>query len=459
MNINSIKIGIALVFLAQLAQAQFTIFNTLKTKEETGLRIGDNAYLTAKKGVDANGEGWLRLTEAKANQKGYMYVMQSFPTTLGVLADFEYTAWRNADDSYYGADGFTMFLFNGNISDANFKLGGYGGSLGYAPLSATSSPGLTGGYIGIGFDAYGNYARKGEGRTTGITNYAPNAVVLRGPTTTDNNSNKLLTYILLGNRSGSDNDIRKRNEIDYNTKVSSRPALELFYRRVQVTITKSGNNYIISAKWRKEAQTTFTPLFTYTVDSSTYPLPDILKIGFAGSTGGGFNFQEIRNILLTTPGNLRVDSRSDLALACTSTTTPIMFKIEVTNDTSTALTNINYSTEFKDSNNVLLDLEKFKITSVSLSSEFTNSNIPTSNFTSNSITGIVGLPANTSGIVTVVGEYKGGLPTNSTLTAESNINSLQVTDIDETNNTAKTSIDIRKCNVITNPNLPIYNYK
>ena len=457
MKKHLIKLYAFLLVASNTVYGQFTIFNPLKTSDATGLAIGDNAYLTAAKGIDPNGAGYLRLTQAATNRKGYMYVQQSFPTSLGITADFEYLAWRDVDDSYHGADGFTMFLFDGNTT--TFKLGGYGGSLGYAPLQGSSTTGLTGGYIGIGFDAYGNYGRLGEDRRTGVNYYIPNSVVLRGPTTgTLATTNAYLTHKELGDRSGSADDIRKRDEIDYNTKVTKRPSESTFYRRVQVIITKlANNNYRIVGQWRKQNQTTFTELFSYEMNSATYQLPSTLKIGFAGSTGGGFNHMEIRNILITTPGNIRVDSRSDEAMVCKGKTSETTFKIEVTNDTAANLNNITYNTKFTDASGNLLDLSNFKITSLTRSSEFTSASLQTSNFTSNEISGIVGLPANKSGIITIKGNYFGGLPTNSQLKATSNISSVNIVDPDLTNNNATTSVDVRKCNIISNPNLPINN--
>ena len=462
MNIKLYSIVSSLILGCQMISAQFTIVNPLKTADSTGLKIGDNAYLTAFKGKDANGEGWLRLTEAAMNKRGYIYIKQSFPTTLGVTTDFEYTAWRDKADGYNGADGFTLFLFDGSVAESDFKLGGYGGSLGYAPLTQGTSPtpnGLTKGYIGLGFDAYGNYARAAEGRTTGTSGYLPNSIVLRGNTTnTASTTNKYLANVLLGTRSGTDSDIRVRNEIDYNTIVTKRPDPTVFYRRVQVSITKSGTTYVITVKWRKQNETAFTTLLTHTMDQTTNPLPPTLKLGFAGSTGGGWNMQELRNILITTPGNIRVDSRSNLGMVCKDKKTEITYSIEVTNDTAASLNAINYSTKITDSNNTLLDLSKFKIKSVILSNTFTNSTVPTTNFTTNQLTGVVGLPANTSGIVTIVGEYIGGLPTNSTFRATSDINTSLIVDTDLTNNTSTSTIDIRRCNIISNPSLPIRNY-
>ena len=52
----------ALLFSSGMVFSQFTITNTFRTNDATGLKIGDNATLTAATGVDPNGSGWLRLT-------------------------------------------------------------------------------------------------------------------------------------------------------------------------------------------------------------------------------------------------------------------------------------------------------------------------------------------------------------------------------------------------------------
>ncbi|WP_294240925.1 hypothetical protein [uncultured Chryseobacterium sp.] len=467
MNIHkyTLKLLMAAFSLFLLSvSGQFTITNPLTTRDMTGIRVGDNAYLTATTGVDPNGAGWLRLTEAQPNQKGYMYVLQSFPTTLGVIADFEYKDWRNVYDSYFGADGFSVYLFDATVTDANFKLGGYGGSLGYATYSnPPGTTGLSGGYLGVGLDAYGNYANNGENRNgaapanTLNSGMLPNAFVLRGPTSsTYTNSNIYLASTPLGDRSGTVDDIRQRNEIDYNIITAARPANNIFYRRVQVIITKPGNDYVVTVKWRKENQNDFTQVLSYTLSSSAYPIPANLKLGFSASTGGGFNFQEIRNIILTTPGNLRVDSRSDSYFTCNDNTSTITFKVEVSNDTNAALNNISYNGKIVDDNNNVLDMSKFSITSLSTVG-FTNSNLPTSGFTSNTITGTVGLNAKTSGIITVTGKYyKKGIGNNRNFKLVSDVSSSQITDTDLTNNTAATAIEVRKCSVISNPMLPAY---
>lgn len=440
----------------QNINAQFTITNTLTTSDATGLKIGDDAYLTAAKGVDPNGQGYLRLTEALTNRKGYLYVQQNFPTSLGVIADFEYKTWRNiADNNYNGADGFSVFLFDGSTTDGSFKLGGYGGSLGYAPNSGTIKTGLSGGYIGIGFDEYGNFSNPTEGRIGG-TGFHPNAVVLRGPTTAiPTTTNTYLTSVNLGDRTGGDAAIRKRDEIDYNSPTPKRPIDGTFYRRVQVELTRVDANYLVNIRWRKQNETVFTNILSYTIDGAIYPLPATLKIGFAASTGGGFNNHEIRNIILTTPGFIRVDSRANTSFVCKENKTPVVLNMEVTNDTGASLAAIAFENKIVDESNALLTNSQFIITSITTSG-FTTSTIPATSPT-NQISGVVGLPANSSGIVTITGFYNSnGLKTNKKFFSKSKVETTEVNDTDKTNNVAQSEIVARKCSVISNPMLPSY---
>jgi len=210
-------------------------------------------------------------------------------------------------------------------------------------------------------------------------------------------------------------------------------------------------------KWRKQGETTFTEIITHTINSATYPIPPTLKVGFAGATGGGYNFHEIRNILLTTPGNIRVDSRSDMAILCNDKKTRVTLNIEVTNDTPIALSNINFSNEIQNSAGTLLNTSQFKITSLSTTG-FSASNLPTTSFPTNRVSGKVGLPANRSGIVTITGEYyPKALKNNESFKSVTLVDTSEVTDTDNSNNTATSVIAVRKCNFITNPSLPSYN--
>jgi len=416
----------------QNVQAQFTFTNDLKGSQTTEMVVGGGggtqgtAYLTSG-GVDPAGAGWLRLNNSTTNQRGYFYVDKSFPSTLGVLVDFEYKMWRNSDNaasSYYGGDGFSVFLFDATVP---FKIGGYGGSLGYARLVGGPTPidGLAGGYIGIGFDAYGNYGNNNEGKPGRIpldanndaNGLVPNTVILRGPTTTNTaTTNRYLAGYKVGDRSGTSAAIRQRNEIDYNTAPfnETRPTDAQFYRRVQVEIDPTGTGfYDIIIRWKRNiSDTGFTELVRYTTDEIP---PSLLKLGFAASTGGAFNYHEIRNVMITTPGNLRVVKKADKdILRSIPSSNPanqnqITYSIEVTNDTDAALTNINFRDEVKDGQGNLVTggtSGMFRITSITHSG-FTSATLPTPSsanpLATNQITGSLNMAAKTTGIIKVTG--------------------------------------------------------
>lgn len=441
----------------QPLSAQFTITEDFRGSGSPDIIIGDNAYLTS--GIDDPvGAGWLRLTKALENQKGYAYVNKSFPSTLGVLIDFEYTMWRDlADNTYHGADGFTIFLFDAAYGPGNFALGAYGGSLGYANSVDSDPPtaGLTGGYLGIGFDAYGNFVRASEGKNGGSSNVSPNSIALRGPTTSaepeDIITNRYLNGITLFPDGTTDDALNRtgdpeQNVIDYNTTTSTRPSQSTFYRRVQIEIEPtSDGKFEITVRWAKVYGGAFTDLITYV--SEDVP-PSLLKLGFAASTGGGYNNHEIRNILVSTPGNLRVYklASKDImrSVPGAGTENEVSFNIEVTNDTDAALSVIDITDQFTDGEGNPIPDGMFVITSITTADFSPDAvNLPTSfPLPSGSFTGSVGLPANSTGIITVTGYLDGQVPIGNVLNNTVTISNNEITDQDLENNTSTVSVPV-----------------
>lgn len=346
------------VLICLAGQAQFTIIDDLRGNNYPDIIIGGpgapqgEAYFTSGI-VDPVGSGWLRLTEDKTNQRGFAYIDRSFPSGMGVLVDFEYKMWRTASDgTYQGADGLSVFLFD---ADADFRLGGYGGSLGYAP-NTNSTPavtqGLAGGYVGVGIDAYGNFSNPTEGRNGG-DGREPNSIVLRGPTTGDaNTTNRYLAGVQLSDDVGA-------NELDYDHITGHRPASGIFYRRVQITIfyNEAASLYDIVVSWTKEPGGDFTELITYQTKD---PPPARMKVGFAASTGSGFNYHEIRNILVTTLGNLRTVKLADRDYLIPANATggennnEVTYTIEVVNDTPAPIDGIVLRDTIKDAHGNVL---------------------------------------------------------------------------------------------------------
>jgi hypothetical protein len=150
---------------------------------------------------DAAGVGALRLTSnrlfsapprnaADPGEEGFFIVNQSLTTAQGLVFEFEFFTYAGQSfGNIGGGDGFSFFLIRddvGNSAPAPAQAGAFGGSLGYAQKEATGLrgpvPGLPGAYLGIGFDAFGNFSNNGEGHiggnNAGVLN--PNQIVLRG---------------------------------------------------------------------------------------------------------------------------------------------------------------------------------------------------------------------------------------------------------------------------------------
>lgn len=104
----------------------------------------------------------VRLTEAKTNQFGAFFVNnRQFSSINGMHIEFEYSMYGGTDG---GADGFTFFLFDASVESPT--IGATGAGLGYSYNRATSSysslrnKGLSGAYLGISLDSYGNHKKR-----------------------------------------------------------------------------------------------------------------------------------------------------------------------------------------------------------------------------------------------------------------------------------------------------------
>src|SRR5690554_25536 len=327
--------------------AQFTFTDDLKGIQPADFVVGaqsgsDLPYFTS--GVDDPvGAGWLRLTRAAYQQNGYAYIDKSFPSTMGVVVEFEYKMWRHAnhDGGFWGlgGDGFTFFLFDADIP--SFRLGAYGGSLGYAQRWNTGNHpdqhGLAGGYIGVGFDMFGYYATPTEGKIGGLPfdpinqfDRIPNTVSVRGVTTgaPATSSNAFLTGVKLGNRNlGPMEQVQQPGLIGYPSLTPTRPTDAQMYRRVQIRVNPlPEGGYEVRVAWKKSnTPGPFEQLITYIYTEAP---PANLKLGFAGASNSAINNHEMRGLKVTTPNNLRVNklANKDLLRSVPSTIMPIRLR-------------------------------------------------------------------------------------------------------------------------------------
>ena len=132
---------------------------------------------------DADGQGTLQLTPDAVGTEGGAFYDASFPTSDGL--DIGFNTYQYGDG---GGDGLSFDLAAVDPADpvAPADLGAPGGGLGYAP-SQPSLNGLNDGYLGVGFDLFGNYSSS-NGDGTGCTdisgisgNRGYDTVTVRGP--------------------------------------------------------------------------------------------------------------------------------------------------------------------------------------------------------------------------------------------------------------------------------------
>ncbi|WP_147472777.1 DUF7507 domain-containing protein [Streptomyces triticirhizae] len=130
--------------------------------------------------------GYLQLTDSGTYRTGGLLYNRPLLGIGGLQVTFDqYQYGTNPDGA--GADGIGFFLVDG-ATDLT-SAGATGGSLGYAQRNL--EPGVDGGYVGIGLDAYGNFANDFENRGNGcpedqrspitVDAQVPNTVTVRGP--------------------------------------------------------------------------------------------------------------------------------------------------------------------------------------------------------------------------------------------------------------------------------------
>ncbi|MCY7285338.1 MAG: DUF4347 domain-containing protein, partial [Cyanobacteria bacterium CAN_BIN43] len=125
---------------------------------------------------DPLGQGVLRLTNVSNDQAAFVLYNRALPANAGLSISFDMFSYGGT-----GADGLSFFLIDGATSATT--AGAFGGSLGYANRTDTTVlPGVQGGFIGIGFDEFGNFSNPTEGRigTAPGSGFVSDAVAIRG---------------------------------------------------------------------------------------------------------------------------------------------------------------------------------------------------------------------------------------------------------------------------------------
>lgn len=290
--------------------AQFPFSETFKGSTAKGLVLGGSpvpAVLTAGT-IDPEGEGYLRLTTNGGGQTGYVYCNYIFPSTKGFSVDFEYFTYGNTNVPP-GADGISFFLFDASANP--FNIGAFGGALGYAQRYVQESngniidlPGVSKGYLGIGLDEWGNFAKADEGRQGGLAYQTIHAVTLRGA----GNGNALIpqNYPFLITQKTENLPAPFNFQINGGSRSSTSPDKNGYRKAIFELEPRPGGGYYVTVKVSfteggLNQTATVINRFEYTTSA-----PPFLKFGFASSTGGTDNFHEIRNLHINLPGDANV---------------------------------------------------------------------------------------------------------------------------------------------------------
>ncbi|MEG4426340.1 DUF4347 domain-containing protein, partial [Microcoleus sp. D3_18_C1] len=266
---------------------------------------------------DTPGSGTLRLTSNAFGQSAFVIYNNPISATEGLRITFDFFAYNrgttpsSGDGSLLGADGISFFLIDGTATPT--EAGGFGGSLGYAQNTNSNSPGIVGGYLGVGLDEFGNYSSTIAGKQGGRippnneTDQLPDAVGLRGRASTIPTENykflgsSLLTNSLTGVSIGIDNkDTSIRAEAKRTVQITLFPTTSATPNRLTVALD-------LDRKGTFDAGETLIDIPNLADVNGA--VPRTFKFGFAASTGGNTNIHEVNNVIVQSidPPTLQAD--------------------------------------------------------------------------------------------------------------------------------------------------------
>jgi gliding motility-associated-like protein len=306
------------------ASAQFPYFESFRKSKLNGIVVGGapSAYLTAGRNpttgadpIDPEDNGYLRLTNASRDQKGFAYSTSEFPSKRGLKVEFEYYIYGGN-----GADGISFFLFDANA--VPFTIGGFGGSLGYAQYANTTptsgSVGVSGGYLGVGLDEYGNFSNPIEGRQGG-PGFRPGSITLRGQG--NGNAQTSTNYPFLTTVKTVDKGIPLAGNDSRRFPETTSDA----YRKVFIDLEPStAGGYLVTVRLTQGGPDSLKTVVMINKYHYTTAAPVNLKYGFASSTGDNTNFHEVRNVAISvfdTNGLTAPKATADVATSCPNTAT------------------------------------------------------------------------------------------------------------------------------------------
>ncbi|MBW3587324.1 MAG: DUF11 domain-containing protein, partial [Cyanobacteria bacterium 0813] len=241
----------------------------------------------------------MRLTSNAFNQAAFVIYNNPISATEGLKITFDFFAYNRGtvpapDRSLLGADGISFFLIDGTATPT--EAGGFGGSLGYAQNTNTPvSPGISGGYLGIGLDEFGNFSNNNAGRVGG-PGQRPDSIGIRGSQRTSYNFLSTTSVAI-----GIDNkDTTIRTAAKRTVQITLFPTNPATPSRLTVGFDLNGNGIFEAGE---------TPITISNLATLNGEVPRTFKFGFAASTGGNTNIHEVNNVIVESlnPPTLEAD--------------------------------------------------------------------------------------------------------------------------------------------------------
>ena len=241
--------------------------------------------------VEAEGAGALRFTSNATGQSGTVIHNETLSSGQGLKFEFDMFMYDGTDFVGRPGDGISFFLTDGSAALPTTP-GAAGSGLGYARSGRStnwlgqeswSGSGVVGGYVGVGFDRFGNYSTQDSGPGAPLPfmdTGRSNGIALRG--SASSNYRYITGKVAAG-------------QLDTQSATVRDNAL----RKVRITISTSnimnvdvdysdGNGYVSE----------LSNVDLNTINGTTFP--STFRFGFSASTGDARQAQEIRNLVVQT---------------------------------------------------------------------------------------------------------------------------------------------------------------
>jgi len=288
--------------------------------------LGGDWAVTSRSGTFGNPRivnGRLRLTDDSTNVATGATVQRTFPAANNLISvTFKYYGYSTRSNR--GADGMALIVSDARVTP---QPGAYGGSLGYAQKTGIS--GFAGGWLGIGFDEFGNYSNATEGRSGGIGSRS-DAIAIRGSGSGTEGYSYLTGTGTLSN--GIDNSSSTSSAGPghlYRVTIDSRTRGKTLVT-VERDIGGSGRNY-----------STLVSAYDVQAHSTQDSVPDNFWLSFTGSTGSNVNIHELDDLQVCAnrmnPIGTQIDHFEIIAPSSGLTCSPLPVTVKACLDSACAL--------------------------------------------------------------------------------------------------------------------------